>query len=71
MICFQKPNRRYYGIKKSKRVGKVLGGAKKAVKKLVPKEVAGIMQAAAPFVAASNPMAALALTTGGQIKSRG
>ena len=29
------------------------------------------MQAAAPFVAASNPMAALALTTAGQIKSRG
>ena len=59
-------------LKKLKSIGKkVLGGAKKTVKKLVPKEVAGIMQAAAPFVAASNPMAALALTTAGQIKSRG
>ena len=59
-------------LKKLKSIGKkILGGAKKTVKKLVPKEVAGIMQAAAPFVAASNPMAALALTTAGQIKSRG
>jgi hypothetical protein len=59
-------------LKKAKGlVGKVLGAPKKAVKKLVPKELAGIMQAAAPFVAASNPMAALALTTAGQYKQRG
>jgi hypothetical protein len=59
-------------LKKLKSIGKkVLGGAGKAVKKLVPKEVAGIMQAAAPFVAASNPMAALALTTAGQYRQRG
>ena len=51
-----------------KKVTKPIG---KAVKKIVPKEVAGIMQAAAPFVAASNPMAALALTTAGQYKQRG
>ena len=59
-------------LKKLKSIGKkILGGAGKAVKKIVPKEVAGIMQVAAPFVAASNPMAALALTTAGQYKSRG
>ena len=59
-------------LKKLKSIGKKeLGGAKKTVKKLVPKEVAGIMQAAAPFVAASNPMAALALTAAGQYKQRG
>ena len=59
-------------LKKLKSIGKkILGAPKKAVQKLVPKEVAGIMQAAAPFVAASNPMAALALTTAGQYKSRG
>ena len=57
-------------LKKLKSIGKkILGGAGKAVKKIVPKEVAGIMQVAAPFVAASNPMAALALTTAGQYKS--
>ena len=50
---------------------KLVKGAGKVVKKVVPKEVAGIMQAAAPFVAASNPMAALALTTAGQYKQRG
>ena len=39
-------------LKKLKSIGKkYLEPAKKAVKKLVPKEVAGIMQAAAPFVA--------------------
>jgi hypothetical protein len=59
-------------LKKLKSIGKkILGGAGKAVKKIVPKEVAGIMQVAAPFVAASNPMAALALTTAGQYRSRG
>ena len=59
-------------LKKVKSLGKkILGAPKKAVKKLVPKELAGIMQAAAPFVAASNPMAALALTTAGQYKQRG
>ena len=51
-----------------KKITKPIG---KAVKKIVPKEVAGIMQAAAPFVAASNPMAALALTAAGQYKQRG
>ena len=36
-------------LKKLKRAaGKVLGGAKKVVKKVVPKELAGIMQVAAP-----------------------
>ena len=50
---------------------KLVKGAGKVVKKVVPKEVAGIMQAAAPFVAASNPMAALALTTAGQYRQRG
>ena len=40
-------------IKKLKRAaGKVLGGAKKVVRKIVPKEISGIMQVAAPFVAA-------------------
>ena len=59
-------------LKKAKSLGKkILGAPKKAVKKLVPKELAGIMQVAAPFVAASNPMAALALTTAGQYKQRG
>ena len=57
--------------KAAKAVGKVFKGAGKVDKKVVPKEVAGIMQAAAPFVAASNPMAALALTTAGQYRQRG
>ena len=42
---------------------------KKTVRKAVPKELSGIMRAAAPFVAASNPMAALGLTIGGQLRS--
>ena len=59
-------------FKKLKSLGKkVLKPVGKAVKKIVPKELAGIMQAAAPFVAASNPIAALALTTAGQYKQRG
>ena len=57
--------------KAAKAVGKVFKGAGKVVKKVVPKELAGIMQVAAPFVAASNPMAALALTTAGQYRQRG
>ena len=46
-------------LKKLKRAaGKVLGGAKKVVRKLVPKELAGIMQVAA---AAFGPAAPFAL----------
>ena len=44
---------------------------KKTVRKIVPKEVAGIMQVAAPFVAATPAgiPAALALSLGGQLRS--
>ena len=48
---------------------KVLGGAKKAVRKIVPKEVAGIMTAAAPFVAPYSLPAAAALSIGGQLRT--
>ena len=34
---------------------KITGGAKKLVRKIVPKEVAGIMQVAAPFTGAAAP----------------
>ena len=57
-------------IKKLKRAaGKVLGGAKKVVRKVVPKEVAGIMTAAAPFVAPYSLPAAAALSIGGQLRT--
>ena len=44
--------------------------AKKIVRKIVPKEIAGIMQVAAPFVAATPAgiPAALALSLGGQLR---
>ena len=59
-------------LKKLKRAaGKVLGGAKKVVRKVVPKEVAGIMTAAAPFVAPYSLPAAAALSIGGQLKQTG
>ena len=57
-------------IKKLKRAaGKVLGGAKKIVKKIVPKELAGIMQVAAPFTGPAAPFvyAAGALKQSGRI----
>ena len=57
-------------IKKLKRAaGKVLGGAKKVVKKLVPKELAGIMQVAAPAFGPAAPFvyAAGALKQSGRI----
>ena len=44
---------------------------KKTVRKVVPKEVAGIMTAAAPFVAPYSLPAAAALTVGGQLKQTG
>ena len=57
-------------LKKLKRAaGKVLGGAKKVVRKIVPKEVAGIMTAAAPFVAPYSLPAAAALSIGGQLRT--
>ena len=57
-------------LKKLKDVGKkVLGGAKKVVRKVVPKEVAGIMTAAAPFVAPYSLPAAAALSIGGQLRT--
>jgi len=55
------------GLKKF--VKKVTGGAKKAVRKIVPKEVAGIMTAAAPFVAPYSLPAAAALSIGGQLRT--
>ena len=51
-----------------KKIGRAI---KKTVRKVVPKEVAGIMQVAAPFVAAT-PLGipgALALSLGGQLRS--
>ena len=48
---------------------KITGGAKKAVRKIVPKEVAGIMTAAAPFVAPFSLPAAAALSIGGQLRT--
>ena len=47
---------------------KIARGAKKVVRKVVPKEVAGIMQVAAPFVAPASLPAALALSLGGQLR---
>jgi len=48
---------------------KITGGAKKLVRKVVPKELAGIMQVAAPFVAPTSLPGALALSLGGQLRS--
>ena len=48
---------------------KITRGAKKVVRKVVPKEVAGIMQVAAPFVAPYSLPGALALSLGGQLRS--
>ena len=42
---------------------------KRTVRKIVPKEVSGIMRAAAPFVAPYSLPAAAALTIGGQLRS--
>ena len=44
---------------------------KRAIKKLIPKEAAGIMQVAAPFVAPHSMLGAAALSGLGQYKSRG
>ena len=50
-------------------LSKVTKPFKKAVRKIVPKEVAGIMQVAAPFVAPASLPGALALSLGGQLRS--
>ena len=49
---------------------KIKRGIKKVARKIIPKEVAGIMQVAAPFVAATPAgiPAALALSLGGQLR---
>jgi|5_EtaG_2_1085323.scaffolds.fasta_scaffold23380_3 hypothetical protein len=44
-------------------------GIKKGVRKIVPKELSGIMRVAAPFVAASNPLAGIGLSVAGQLRS--
>ena len=49
-----------------KKIGRAI---KKTVRKIVPKEVAGIMQVAAPFVAPTSLPGALALSLGGQLRS--
>mgnify|MGYP003118113327 CR=1 FL=1 len=49
-----------------KKIGR---GIKKGVRKIIPKEVSGIMRAAAPFVAASNPLAGIGLSVAGQLRS--
>jgi hypothetical protein len=49
-----------------KKIGRAI---KKTVRKVVPKEVAGIMQVAAPFVAPYSLPGALALSLGGQLRS--
>jgi len=52
-------------------IKKIGRGIKKVARKVIPKEVAGIMQVAAPFVAATPAgiPAALALSIGGQLRS--
>jgi len=51
---------------------KIFKSGKKAIKKLVPKELAGIMQVAAPFMAPTiGPWGAAALSGLGQYKSKG
>ena len=51
-------------------IKKIKRGIKKVARKIIPKEVAGIMQVAAPFVAATPAgiPAALALSLGGQLR---
>ena len=49
-----------------KKIGR---GIKKTVRKVVPKEVAGIMTAAAPFVAPASLPAAAALSIAGQLRT--
>ena len=49
-----------------KKIGR---GIKKGVRKIVPKELSGIMRVAAPFVAPSSLTGALALSIGGQLRS--
>ena len=49
-----------------KKIGRAI---KKTVRKVVPKEVAGIMTAAAPFVAPYSLPAAAALSIGGQLRT--
>jgi len=65
----------YTGIPMGNRTGfGILKKIKRAARKLVPKELAGIMQVAAPFVAPMGPygMAGAAALSGlGQLKSRG
>ena len=57
-------------LKKLKSIGKkALGGAKKVVRKIVPKEVAGIMQVAAPFVAPYSLPGGLATSLAGQLRT--
>jgi len=49
----------------------LFGGIKRRLKKLIPKEAAGIMQMAAPFVAPHSMLGAAALSGLGQYKSKG
>jgi hypothetical protein len=49
-----------------KKIGR---GIKKGVRKIVPKELSGIMRVAAPFVSASNPLAGIGLSVAGQLRS--
>ena len=59
-------------LKKFKRaVKKLTKPIKRAARKLVPKEAAGIMQMAAPFVAPYNPWVAGAMHGLGSLKQRG
>jgi hypothetical protein len=48
---------------------KAKGFVKKTVRKIVPKELSGIMRVAAPFVSASNPLAGIGLSVAGQLRS--
>jgi hypothetical protein len=62
----------YTGIPMGNRTGfGLLKKIKRGVKKLIPKELAGIMQVAAPFVAPHSMLGAAALSGLGQYKSRG
>ena len=48
---------------------KIKQKAKSVVRKIVPKEISGIMRVAAPFVAASNPLAGIGLSVAGQLRA--
>ena len=62
----------YTGIPMGNRTGfGILKKIKRGIKKLVPKELAGIMQVAAPFVAPHSMLGAAALSGLGQYKSKG